>query len=118
MTISIGNTELPVKLAVTPHSIKTGMQGKRFTDEFQGMLFLMPNKKEQSFWMYDCIIPLDIIMIDGKTITTIHENCPPCDNELECISYEGYGDKVLEIPAGMSNELNIKKGDIVSFSLF
>ena len=46
--------------------------------------------------MYDCIIPLDIIMVDGDTIDTIHENCPICDNEMECNSYTGYGDKVLE----------------------
>ena len=33
-------------------------------------------------------------------------------------SYTGYGDKVLELPAGMTKQLDIKKGDTVSFSLF
>lgn len=118
MKVSIGNTDIKVKLCVTTESITKGMQGQRFNDEFQGMFFLMPSKQEQSFWMFDCIIPLDIIMIDGKTIITIHENCPICKEELECESYTGYGDKVLELPAGMSKQLDIKKGDNVSFSLF
>ena len=118
MKVSIGNTEIKVKLCVTKDSITRGMQGQRFNDEFQGMFFLMPSKEEQSFWMFDCIIPLDIIMIDGKTITTIHENCPPCKNEVDCVSYQGFGDKILELPAGKSQELGIKKGDIISFSMF
>jgi len=57
-------------------------------------------------------------MIDGKEITTIHENCPICKEELECESYRGFGDKVLELPAGMSKQMGIKKGDKISFSLF
>ncbi len=118
MKITIGDNIIKVKLCVTKDSIIKGMQGQKFNDEFQGMYFLMPSKGEQSFWMYDCIIPLDIIFINDDEIDTIHENCPICTNELECESYTGYGDKVLELPAGMSKQLGIKKGDNVSFSLF
>jgi len=118
MTITIGENKISVKLCVTKESIIKGMQGQRFNEDFQGMYFLMPTKGEQSFWMYDCIIPLDIIFINNDEVDTIHENCPVCTDELECESYTGYGDKVLELPAGMSKQLDIKKGDIVSFSLF
>ena len=118
MKVTIGNTNINVKLCVTKDSITKGMQGQRFNDEFQGMYFLMPTKGEQSFWMYHCVIPLDIIFINNDEVDTIHENCPICTDELECESYTGYGDKVLELPAGMSKQLDIKKGDIVSFSLF
>ena len=31
------------------------------TNTFNGMLFMMPESTEQSFWTYNCIIPLDII---------------------------------------------------------
>jgi uncharacterized membrane protein (UPF0127 family) len=82
------------------------------------MFFLLPHKGEQSFWMMNCIIPLDIIMIDGSTITEVHSNCEPCDDEYECKSYKGYGNRVLEIAGGTAEKLGIKKGDQVSFSLF
>ncbi len=118
MTITIGENKISVKLCVTKEAITKGMQGQRFNEDFQGMYFLMPTKGEQSFWMYDCVIPLDIIFINNDEVDTIHENCPICTDEMECESYKGYGDKVLELPAGMSKQLDIKKGDIVSFSLF
>jgi len=118
MKVTIGNNEFKVKLCVTPEAIKNGMMGKRFNDEFNGMFFILPYKGEQSFWMMNCIIPLDIIMIDGNTITTINSNCQPCSDVDECESHKGYGDKVLELAGGTAEELGIKKGDKISFSLF
>ena len=67
MKVTIGNNEFKVKLCVTPEAIKNGMMGKRINDEFNGMFFILPYKGEPSFWMMNCIIPLDIIMIDGNT---------------------------------------------------
>jgi len=113
---TINDNTFKVKLAITPHQIQNGMMGKNFNEEYNGLYFLLPNKGEQSFWMKDCLIPLDIIMIDGDIITTIHNNCEPCD-ELDCKSYTGYGDKVLEVAGGTCEKLSIKKGDSVSFSL-
>jgi len=116
MNLSINDNNFKVKLALTPNQIQNGMMGKNFNEEYNGLYFIMPYKGEQSFWMRDCLVPMDIIMIDGNVITTIHENCEPCD-ELDCESYKGYGDKVLEIAGGTCERLGIKKGDIVSFSL-
>jgi uncharacterized membrane protein (UPF0127 family) len=117
MKVIIDNNIFKVKLCTTPKSIQEGMMGKNFDETFNGMLFFLP-KGEQSFWMYNCIVPLDIIMIDGNEITDIHHNCQPCDNMGECESYRGFGDCVLEIPGGYCKENGIKKGDTVSFSMF
>ena len=91
--------------------------GKRFDKEFNGMLFMMPNSEEQSFWTYNCIIPLDIIMINNGVIDTINHNCPPCKMKDSCKSYTGVGNEVLELYGGTCEKLGIKKGDSVSFSL-
>ena len=74
MKVIIENNILKVKVCSTQKSIINGMMGKRFDESFDGMLFFMPERTEQSFWMYNCIIPLDIIFIDGTTITKIHSN--------------------------------------------
>jgi uncharacterized membrane protein (UPF0127 family) len=118
MNVTIGDNTFKVKLCTTQKSISEGMMGKNFNETFNGMLFMMPSKTEQSFWMYNCIIPLDIIMIDGDTINTINYNCEPCTNNNSCELYKGFGDKVLEIAGGTCERLGIKKGDRVSFNLF
>jgi uncharacterized membrane protein (UPF0127 family) len=65
-----------------------------------------------SFWMKNCIVPLDIIFIENGEITKIHHNCEPCS---KCKKYEGTGSLVIEMPGGLCKHLNIKKGNIVSF---
>jgi uncharacterized membrane protein (UPF0127 family) len=70
---------------------------------------------DHSFWMMNCIVPLDIIFIDeNHEITKIHHNCEPCEYEL-CQSYEGLGTYVLEIEGGRCQDENIEEGDICKF---
>ena len=117
MKVIIRNNIFKVKLCTTQNSISKGMMGNRFNREFNGMLFMMPTSGEQSFWTYNCVIPLDIIMINNGIIDTINHSCPPCDIKENCKSYTGVGDEVLELDGGTCKNLGIKKGDRVSFSL-
>lgn len=116
MNVTINDNIFKVKLCMTQNSIREGMAKKRFNEDFNGMLFLMGQEKEQSFWMYECIIPLDIIFINGNKITSIFHNCPPCKVKSNCNNYEGLGDKVLEIAGGSCKLLNIKKDDTIEFN--
>lgn len=118
MKLMIKNNIFNVKLSFKPDSIQKGMMGQKFNDEFNGMLFLMRGNNIQCFWTYNCIIPLDIIMIKDNVISKIHHNCPPCTNKNECLSYCGEGDKVLEVLGGTCKSLNIKKGDLVTLHSF
>ncbi len=117
MKVIIRDNIFKVKLCTTQNSISKGMMGKRFNKEFNGMLFMMPSSGEQSFWTYNCVIPLDIIMINNGVIDTINHRCPPCETKEKCESYTGIGTEVLELHGGTCKELGIKKGDRVSFSL-
>ena len=118
MKVIINNNIFKPILCTTKKSIEEGMMGKNFNTNFDSMLFMMGEESKQSFWMYNCIIPLDIIMIDSNnTITEIHSNCPTCNKMNDCSSYHGFGDKVLELPAGTCKSCNIKKGDKVSLSM-
>jgi uncharacterized membrane protein (UPF0127 family) len=98
---------------VTKKDIQYGMMGKQFNDTFDGMLFMMDNDNH-SFWMKNCIIPLDIIFISNNKVSKIHHNCPPCETD-ECERYEGTGDLVLELDGGTCNKYDITEGDRVYF---
>ena len=111
--IKINDNSFNVKVLSEKKSQAIGMMGKTFDDSFDGMLFLMGGKK-QCFWMKNCIIPLDIIMIKNDVIVNIHHNCPPCEGD-ECPSYCGNGNIVLELEGGTCEELGIDPGDSITY---
>jgi uncharacterized membrane protein (UPF0127 family) len=115
MKIKIGDNFFNVKTLTTPKDHKIGMMGKRFDKTFNGLVFLMGGD-EQCFWMKNCIIPLDIIMIKNNVIVNIHHNCPPCRSE-ECPSYCGNGNIVLELAGGTCENLGIEAGDSIEYIL-
>jgi len=91
-----------------------GMMGKKFNGKFDVLLFVM-NAHESSFWMKNCIVPLDVIFIKNGKISKIHHNCPPCITD-ECKTYSGKGELVIEMLGGSCFALNIKRGAKVYFS--
>jgi len=115
MKINLKSNPFTIKVVHEPQDLAMGMMGKNFND-FDGMLFLMPKSGPQSFWMKDCIIPLDIIFLDKNKITNIHHNCPPC-NDSQCPTYQGQGGFVLELPAGTCQDLDIKIGDRIDYGI-
>ena len=111
MKININDLSLNAKLAISREEKEKGMMNKRFDDTFNAMLFIMDTPRS-CFWMKNCIISLDIIMIQDNVITKIHHNCPPCKTK-ECKNYCGEGDMILELQGGTCKELNIKIGDSI-----
>ena len=114
MDVIINNNLFNVKCMITSKDTQQGMMGKKFDDTFDGMLFIM-NDTEHSFWMKNCIIPLDIIYIKNNIITGIHHNCEPCV-KTPCDRYRGNGDMILEVMGGTCKEYDIIEGDRVYFN--
>lgn len=113
MVINIKNNLFKVKTVLTKKDQEKGMMGRKFDKTFNGMLFIK-EFGEHCFWMKNCITTLDIIFIDGNTITEIHNECPPCNTE-DCETYCGEGDLVLELKGGTCKHLNLQIGDEVIF---
>jgi hypothetical protein len=107
MNVIIDNKEVPLEVMSTPSAISTGMMGRENLDG--GMLFLFPEVSERSFWMKDCLIPLDIIFIVKDKVTKVYNNCPPCIGD-KCKSYRGVGDKVLELE---TNNYSVNEGEVL-----
>jgi uncharacterized membrane protein (UPF0127 family) len=115
----IQNYIFKTKVLTNFEEYKEGMMWKKF-DNFDAMLFIL-KKKDQSFWMKNCIIPLDIIYIKNNIITKIHHNCPPCQNKnnvTKCQSYIGEGEFVLEINGGTCQKLHIEENDKIIFEKY
>jgi len=113
MLLNINDSTFKVKVAVSEKETQKGMMGKKFNEDFNGMLFIMDGD-EHCFWMNNCIIPLDIIFIEGDTISRIHHNCEPCKGD-DCINYCGLGNIILEVEGGTCERNNINEGDTVYF---
>ena len=114
MEVIINNNLFNVKLAITDKDIQDGMMGKKFNDEFDGMLFLM-DEGQHSFWMKNCITSLDILFISDGSVIKIYSDCPPCreQDDSKCPRYDGVGDMILEINGGDCIKYDITEGDSI-----
>ena len=115
--LHIGRHAFRAKTVRTPRAIARGMMGKTFEDiGADAMVFVMGGApgEEHNFYMKNCIVPLDVLFIEGSTITKIHRNCPPCAKE--CKTYPGRGDRVIEMLGGTCTRLGIHEGESVRFT--
>jgi uncharacterized membrane protein (UPF0127 family) len=85
----------------------------------RGMLFVHPKPGQYSYWMYQTLIPLDIIWLDSnRTIVEMVENAPPCKTQAS--KCEHYGGKqiaafVLEIGGGMAKRYGLHVGKTIQW---
>ncbi len=91
-----------------------GLMYRRSLPEDSGMLFIMDSNKEQSFWMKNTYISLDILYInDKKEIVSIAEGTTPLSEAQ--IPSNGDALYVLEVIAGYCQAKGIKVGDKISW---
>lgn len=84
-----------------------------------GMLFIFPNEAMRSFWMKNTRIPLDIIYFDENLrLVSIARGARPCRTQV-CPGYRSAGPAkyVLELNAGLADELRLEAGDILEINL-
>ena len=111
---------ITAELAMTPEQQARGMMFRSHLAEDRGMLFVGARASPRSFWMYQCLIPLDIIWLDGaKRIVEIVREAPPCRERdpQRCPSYGGNVNSVyvLELAAGQAAGRGLELGDALAF---
>jgi uncharacterized membrane protein (UPF0127 family) len=104
--------QVAVELATTPDSRQLGLMYRTSLAPRSGMLFIFPRRTNQSFWMRNTKIPLDIMYIaDDGRIVRIHERTVPFSEQGlpsgEPVRF------VLEVPGGFSAEHGVRAGDRV-----
>lgn len=105
---------IDIELAESREEISYGMMYRKNMDPETGMLFLMGEERQQSFYMKNTYVSLDIIFInDDMEIVSIQKNAEPL-NERSLPS-EGPASFVLEVKGGFSDQYGIGKGTKVVF---
>nr|WP_288933929.1 DUF192 domain-containing protein [uncultured Allomuricauda sp.] len=104
-----------IEIAETEYETQTGLMYRKSMKEDRGMLFIQPTESLQYFYMKNTEIPLDIIYINsGMKIVSFQKNAEPFnENTLPSNAPAKY---ILEINAGLSDQLGLQVGDSISFS--
>lgn len=106
-----------VEVAETPSKRSFGLQYRKELAADRGMIFLFPSEEQQSFWMKNTPIPLDMIFINsGRKIVGIVEQTTPFS--LDSRSVPAPSQFVLEINGGLAKRHGIGPGDMVRFDGF
>lgn len=106
---------IDVEIADNDDQRMTGLMFRTEMKENQGMLFIFPYETEQSFWMKNTVLSLDMIFVNANMeIVKIHHNTKPFSEE----SYASgkAAQYVVEVNAGYCNKLDIKEGDKILFN--
>ena len=109
---SVGNqlVKIDIEIADNDYERQLGLMNRQSMEEMQGMLFIFPDERYQSFWMLNTLFPLDILFINSnKEIVTIHKNTKPLSEQSYPSSKPAI--YVLEVNAGFCDRHNVKIGD-------
>lgn len=116
-----GNTgneikQIDIELADDNAQRAQGLMYRKSMEENQGMLFVMERNEQQSFWMKNTYIPLDIIYIGAdSTIVDIYKNAKPLTTTS--MPSSGLAKYVVEVKGGWTTKNGVAKGDKITFDL-
>ncbi len=105
------------EIASTPPQRGQGLMCRQTLAQGKAMLFEFPVAGEQTFWMRDTVLSLDILFIapDGHIVSIIKRAHPLSDRKLPS---HGDANGVLEIRGGQADALGLKPGDVVGHPFF
>ena len=116
--ITLGGHHFSVEIAATPAEQAHGLMDRTSMPADHGMLFVFPQAQPLTFWMKDTLIPLDMLFFDeAHRLVTIRADVPPCKAD-PCPTYASTAPAryVLELNAGTAAKLDLRKGDMITFS--
>lgn len=111
-TDSLGNEiiKIDIEIADNDYERQLGLMNRKSMEQNQGMLFIFPSERYQSFWMLNTLFSLDILFVNqNKEIVTIHKNTKPLSSQSYPSSKPAL--YVLEVVAGFTDIYNINEGD-------
>jgi len=111
----MGSSTVYAEAADTPAKREMGLMNRTYLNEDAGMLFIFPTQQQQSFWMKNMRIPLDIVFITADNhVLEIYASVPPCTSD-PCTLYTSSAPikYALEVNSGFCARNGIASGDPV-----
>lgn len=113
--VTVGNVTVYAEAADTFAEREMGLMNRTYLNEDAGMLFIFPTPQQQSFWMKNMRIPLDIVFITADNhVLEIYASVPPCTGD-PCTLYTSSApiQYALEVNSGFCARNGIESGDPV-----
>ncbi len=108
-------SRVDIELAETDEEINYGMMFRKHMDENTGMLFIRDVERQQSFWMKNTYVSLDIIYINSQNrIVSIQKNAEPLKERS--LPSEGPAILILEVKGGYCDAHGIDKGTTIAYT--
>src|SRR5207245_531028 len=115
VTLKANGHDIPTWVMDTEDKQREGMMWLTADDvhDNDGMIFVFPSAQQQSFWMKNTLLALDIIYIsDKKKVLNIQEGKPL--DEITKLPSKGPAIYVLEMKQGAAKRLGIGPGTEIS----
>jgi|6_EtaG_2_1085325.scaffolds.fasta_scaffold50976_2 hypothetical protein len=111
--IFIDSCPVRCELAASDSQRTAGLMFRNHLPQGEGMLFIFPGPMQQSFWMKNTKIPLDIAFADEKgMILNIEAGIPGSPRKMLSRGPSMY---VIEVPAGWFESKGLGPGAIIKF---
>lgn len=118
-TATIAGREIQLEVAKTPSQQEKGLMFRPPLADDRGMLFPFTPARPVAFWMKNTPSPLDIIFLLNGEVKAIARNATTCKSD-PCPTYPAGGvvaDNVIEVRAGLTQELGLQEGDQITVKL-
>lgn len=103
-----------VEVVSRPAERRQGLMYRRKLDADAGMLFVFERAQQQTFWMHNTYIPLDMIFIRADlAVLGVVENAEPLTDDPRQVP--GRSQYVLEVNAGFARSHGVGPGTKVRF---
>lgn len=105
---------IDIEIADNAQDRAKGLMHRTTMPDNQGMLFIFTQEGEQSFWMKNTMLSLDIMYVNkNKEIVTIYKHTQPySENPIPSFKKAMY---VVETIAGFCDKYNVEEGDFIEF---
>jgi len=113
---TISGREIQLEVVNTPGQQEKGLMFRPPLADDRGMLFPFTPARPVAFWMKNTPSPLDIIFLLDGEVKAIARNATICKTD-PCPIYPANGvvaDNVLEVRAGLTQEIGLQEGDRIS----